>query len=148
MKVDLALENVKRLFLDSGAVIYYVERNPSYLAVMDRIFDSLDGQQFQAVTSPVTLAECLVLPIRENDIAKQQVFTEILTLPEMADFVGIDAGIANQAAIMRVRYNFKLPDALQIATAIASNCDGFLTNDIQLKRVVELQILVISELEI
>ncbi|MEA5567068.1 hypothetical protein [Anabaena sp. UHCC 0399] len=36
----------------------------------------------------------------------------------------------------------QLPDALQIATAISSGCDAFLTNDAALQRVLELRILV------
>ena len=47
---------------------------------------------------------------------------------------------------MRARYNLSLTDALQIATAIQSDCDAFLTNDLQLKRVNELSILVVTEL--
>lgn len=58
----------------------------------------------------------------------------------------INSEIALLAAEIRVRYNLKLPDALQVATAIQSNCDAFLTNDLQFKKVSELSILVISEL--
>ncbi|MGD1716710.1 type II toxin-antitoxin system VapC family toxin [Dapis sp. BLCC M172] len=58
----------------------------------------------------------------------------------------INSEIALIAADIPARYNFKLPDALQIATAIHSNCDAFLTNDLQFKKVSELSILVISEL--
>jgi predicted nucleic acid-binding protein len=47
-----------------------------------------------------------------------------------------------------MRYNLQLPDALQIATAISSGCDAFLTNDAALQRVIELRILVVSELEL
>ncbi|MGL5942119.1 MAG: type II toxin-antitoxin system VapC family toxin [Waterburya sp.] len=49
---------------------------------------------------------------------------------------------------MRVKYNLKLPDALQITTAIETGCDSFLTNDKALKRVTELRILILDELEI
>jgi predicted nucleic acid-binding protein len=148
MKVGEALRGLNRLFLDSGPVIYYIDANPEYLRVMDSIFEGLNSKQIRAVTSPVTLAECLVLPIRQDDPEKRQVFVEILTSLEMADFVKTDAAIAQRAAEMRVRYNLKLPDALQIATAIASNCDAFLTNDAQLNRVMELRVMVISELEV
>jgi predicted nucleic acid-binding protein len=103
---------------------------------MDSIFDCLNSEQIRAFTSPVTLAECLVLPTRQNDSEKRQVF------------VKIDIPIAQHAAEIRVKYNLKLPDALQIATALVSNCEAFLTNDVQLKRVTELQVLVISELEV
>ena len=107
---------------------------------------SLQPRCHPVSASPVTLAECLVLPIRQNDSEKQQIFVEVLTSAEMADFVKTDAVIARRAAEIRVQYSLKLPDALQIATAISSDCEAFLTNDVQLKRVIELQVLVISEL--
>lgn len=148
MKIDVAFKNIDRLFLDSGAVIYYIDANPDYIALMDYIFDSFDAQKIRAVTSPITLAECLIIPIREKNLAKQQKFIDILTLPEMADFININADICIQASKLRVKYNLKLPDALQVATAIDSRCDAFLTNDKQLSRVSELQVIVIEELEI
>lgn len=56
--------------------------------------------------------------------------------------------IATKAAEIQARYNLKLPDAFQIATAQNAGCDGFLTNDADLKRVTELQIIVLKELEV
>jgi hypothetical protein len=32
MKIDAALQNVNRLFLDTSPIIYYVEKHPTYLA--------------------------------------------------------------------------------------------------------------------
>lgn len=147
MKVRDALQGLTRLFLDSSPVIYYIDANPEYLKVMDCIFEELNLERVRAVTSPVTLAECLILPIRQKDSEKQQIFVEILTSPALADFVKTDTAIAQRAAEIRAKYNLKLPDALQIATAIASKCEAFLTNDVQLKRVMELRVLVVSELE-
>ncbi|WP_416670565.1 type II toxin-antitoxin system VapC family toxin [Egbenema bharatensis] len=46
-----------------------------------------------------------------------------------------------------MKHNLKLTDALQLATALEAGCQAFLTNDTQLKRVTELKVLVISELE-
>ena len=43
-------------------------------------------------------------------------------------------------------YNIRLPDALQIAAALAAGCEAFLTNDGGLKRVSEIKVLVVSEL--
>ncbi|NEP03796.1 MAG: PIN domain-containing protein [Okeania sp. SIO2G4] len=58
----------------------------------------------------------------------------------------IDEDIGKLAAQIRAKYNLSLTDSLQIAVAIQSKCEAFLTNDLQLKRVNELSILVISEL--
>jgi predicted nucleic acid-binding protein len=37
--------------------------------------------------------------------------------------------VSQKAADIRVRYGLKLPDALQIASALVAGCDAFLTND-------------------
>lgn len=147
MRVKAAFKQVNRLFLDSAPVIYYVDINPDYLVIMDVVFDFVESGKVRVVTSPVTLAECLVLPMRQNNLLKQQQLIDIITSPETAEFVVITSEIARCAADIRARYNLKLPDALQVATAIVSNCEAFLTNDTQLKRVTELQVLVIEELE-
>ena len=86
MKVSDALQGLNRLFLDSSPVIYYIDANSEYLSVMDSIFDGLNSWGIRAVTSPVTLVECLILPIHQNDLEKQQIFVEALTSLEMADW--------------------------------------------------------------
>lgn len=148
MKVDSVLSGINRLFLDTAPVIYYVEQHPQYFVLMQPIFRSLSRGDFVAVTSPVTLAETLMFPLRDSNPQQQQVFTEVITTAAFTTFVAIDAGIAVKAAQLRVQYSLKLPDALQLATAIVSGCDVFLTNDFQLKKVAELQVLVVDELEV
>jgi hypothetical protein len=58
--IEESFEGVTRLFLDSAPVIYYVERNSRYFAIVDVIFELIFDGSLMAVTSPVTLAECLV----------------------------------------------------------------------------------------
>lgn len=148
MKVSDALQGLTKIFLDTAPVVYYIEANPGFTAVVDAVFTQLDQGQFQAVVSPVTLAECLVFPRRLGQVQLEQAFVEFLTNTEGIEFVVLDATIGQIAADFRVRYNLKLPDALQVATAISAGCDSFLTNDGQLQRVTELQILVIGALEV
>lgn len=62
-------------------------------------------------------------------------------------FTPITAEVGQQAAELRVLYNLKLPDALQIAVAMTAGCEAFLTNDARLKRVSELRLLVLGEFE-
>ena len=59
----------------------------------------------------------------------------------------ITSEIARIAADIRARYRLQLPDAFQIATALDAGCQAFLTNDAQLKRIAELKMLLVSELE-
>lgn len=48
-----------------------------------------------------------------------------------------------QAAQLRARYNLTLTDALQVAVALETGCDALLTNDLTLKKVSELGIIVL-----
>ena len=52
----------------------------------------------------------------------------------------ITANIIEQATDLRVRYNFKTPDAIHLATAIEENVDVFLTGDRALTRCVEVNV--------
>jgi len=148
MKIADALSPITRLFLDTAPVIYYVERNPAYLLVVDEVFDRIDAGTLPAVTSPVTLCECLVVPFRTHQVAVQQDFLDLVVAGQGISFVLTDATIARNAAELRARYRLSLPDSLQVATALAVGCDAFLTNDSALKRVTELTILVLDELEV
>ena len=56
--------------------------------------------------------------------------------------------IADKAAQLRAQYNLRTPDALHIASAIESGCQALLTNDLGIKRVTELRVLVLDELEL
>jgi predicted nucleic acid-binding protein len=62
-------------------------------------------------------------------------------------FVEKNPDFAEKAAELRARYNLSLLDAFQVAAAIAAGCDAFLTNDDALKRIPELNIVVLSELD-
>jgi predicted nucleic acid-binding protein len=147
MKIGDAFQGINKVFLDTAPVIYYVEATPGY-AVVAPVFQLLSQGSFEAVVSPVTLAECLVMPIRLGQAKSQQDFIDMLTNTDEISFVPITASVSQKAALIRVRYGLKLPDALQVATALVAGCDAFLTNDAALQRVTELRILVLSALEI
>lgn len=139
------LDTVHLIFLDTAPVIYFVEKNPSFSPKVQPIFDRLDDGKLKAVVSPITLAECLVLPYKLDEPKVAQIFTDLLVNSQSVLFCPIDERIADKAAELRVRYNLTLTDAFQIATAIQAGCEAFLTNDVELKRVTDIPILIVSE---
>ncbi len=86
----------------------------------------------------------MIHPYRLGDNDAVEMFSTLLV--RQMDFVPIEATVASQAAELRARYNLSLPDALQCAGAIRAGCDAFLTNDIALKRVTELNVVVLDEM--
>ena len=141
------LDTVRQIFLDTAPVIYLVEKNPEFAQKVQGVFSRLDDGKLKAVVSPITLAECLVLPYKQRNADIAQLFTDLLVNSESVLFYPIDETTADKAADLRARYNLSLTDALQIAVAIQAECDLFLTNDADLKRISEIPILVLSDAE-
>ena len=148
MKVAEALQDVSRIFLDSAPVIYYFEKNPTYHRVIAAIFAEIDAGTIKAVTGPVTLAECLVQPYRLGQTTLQKEFADFIVSGRNTLFTNIDQNITMQATDLRARYNIALLDALQFGVALATGCDTFLTNDTVLRRVTELKIVIVGDLEL
>ncbi|MBI3649433.1 MAG: PIN domain-containing protein [Acidobacteria bacterium] len=148
MKITDALQNITQLFLDTAPVIYYVEKNPSYIDLVKTVFDHIDSGLLTAVTSPVTLAECLVEPYRSGAIQLQVDFSDLIVYGNHTIFTSINQESARQAAELRARYNLTLTDALQVSIALGTGCQALLTNDNTLKRVSEISILLLNELSL
>ncbi len=147
MTIGEALSGVTRLFLDTALVIYYVEQHPEYLEKVSFVFERLDAGNLIAVTSPITLAESLILPDRTNNKQLRQDFLDLLVYGASTEFARIGEQASVKAAALRAQYNLSLLDALQLAVAIIANCEAFLTNDLQLRCVTEIQVLALQALD-
>lgn len=148
MKISDALSSIKVLYVETAPFIYYTERYPVYVAKMRSVFLRIHQSQLEIFTSTITLTEVLTKPLKAGDKALVNAYHEMLENTQNIIIVPVDNTIANKAAELRAQYNLKTPDALQIATAIESGCDAFLTNDLGLRRVNEVKILVLDELEV
>ncbi|NET91135.1 MAG: PIN domain-containing protein [Kamptonema sp. SIO1D9] len=142
---DEALQGVKSIFLDTAPVVYYVENHPRFADGVEGVIKKLDSKELQGIISPVTLAECLVYPLKSQDEKIQQEFVDFLLRHQSIKMIEIDTGISLSSARLRAKYNLKLLDALQVATAIRSGCEALLTNDDQFRRVSELQVLMVED---
>ncbi|MFO7678874.1 MAG: PIN domain-containing protein [Chloroflexota bacterium] len=144
MSLENALSGLSTIFLDSAPVIYYVERKRPYFKQLLPVFKLLDDGLLTAVTSPITLAECIFYPYKQNNPQLAAKFRLLLTQGPNTHFKPTNDTIADQSAQLRARYNLGFADALQIATAVHTGCDAFLTNDAKLQRVADLQIIVLE----
>lgn len=144
MTLDEVLKGVKIVFFDTAPVIYYVENHPLFADAVEEVIDKLD-EGLQGVISPVTLAECLVNPLKNHDRKLQRDFIDFLLRHRSITMVDVDPKIGFLAARLRGQHGLKLLDAFQVATAIHSGCDALLTNDDQFRRISTLQVLVVED---
>ena len=143
-----ALSGVTRIGFDTSPIIYFVEASPAYDSIVTDIFQRIDGGQVFGITSSISICEVLIAPIRDGNDELHAAYKDLLINSSHFETTPITADTAELAALLRARYKLRTPDALQIASAIESNCEVFLTNDLALKRVTEIRVLVLDELEL
>lgn len=136
------------LCIETAPYIYYIEGHPHYAAKMDAIFAFIEAQEIQIYTSVLTLTETLVKPIQRNDEAVVNAYRALLTDTSPIHLMPVTPPIAEKAAYLRAQYNLRTPDSLHVALAIEMGCEAFLTNDKGIKRVTDLVVLVLDELEL
>lgn len=146
MKLNDALRNVSLLAFDTAPIIYFVEANPTYDHLVTTIFERIESGEIIGITSVISLCEVLIYPIRNRNLILKQKYFDILQNSPNFFTKSINSNIAETAAGLRANYNLRTPDALQIAAALENGCDAFLCNDKGLKRVAELNILILDEL--
>lgn len=147
MKISDVLPAVRRLYIETTPLIYYVEANPTYITKMDAILKVVENGPLEVCSAVITLMEVLVHPLRAGNAALAQQYRDILVNNDDLKLLPITIHIAEVAADLRARYGLRTPDALHIAAAISAGCDTFLTNDSSFKRVAEIGVLVLDELE-
>jgi uncharacterized protein len=114
------------IYLDTVIVIYAIEGIPALRTrALTRLQAAMNAGD-DLVTSDLTRAECLVKPIRTGDNLLQADYLAFLNQTLVVDHT---ADVFNRMAAIRAATNYKIPDALHLATAVHHQCDSFLTND-------------------
>ena len=119
-----------KIFLDTNPVIYFLELDDTYYDAMERFF--IENKSARYVTSVVTVAEYFVMPFRDDEEDRIRFFNSFIEEMDV-DILDVNRSIAEKAAQIRAIYrSFKAMDSLQLAAAVISGCDLFLTNDLKL----------------
>lgn len=148
IKLDAALSPINNLGFNTAPIIYFIEANPNYDRLVTEIFERVGQGRLFAFTSVVTLTEVLVQPILKSNQTLEQQYRQLLLFSPNFFTNSITPEIACRAAELRAKYRLRTPDALQIAAALEAGCEAFLCNDKNLRRVVEIEILVLDETEL
>lgn len=134
------------VYLDANILIYVVEGLFGFGAVVYDITRAIAGSDFHAVTSELSLAEVLVVPFRTGNDEDEATYMTMLSGRETIRVQPVESGILLDAARVRAETGSRLPDAIHLATARATRCDVFLTNDIRLRAPADVTIVTLAEL--
>jgi len=145
--VSDALRGVVKIGVDSAPIVDFIEQTPGVFDVGPEIFAAIDRGPLTGATSTVSLTETLVFPMQAGNLKLTDAYREFVQGDGVTfTLLPVTAEIAESAADFRARYNLRTPDAIQIATALSAGCDAFLTGDRQLRRVTELNVLMLYDL--
>lgn len=136
------LRRFKTVGLDSNIFSYQFHQDPTYGPITKQIFDLLSFNKLHAATSFITLAELLSIKAPLPKI--KQLESLFLRTPNLEVFE-VNHDVAAGAAKIRREYGLRLPDAIQLATAIVSRQQAFISNDSRLKRVKEIKIIILDD---
>jgi predicted nucleic acid-binding protein len=137
-------KNTKVIGLDTAPFVYYIEDAAPYADLLHPAFSLLENHRLRAVTSTVTLAEILTKPFAEKKYGLVDEIQFTLRTFSTLFMVNVDERLAEAAALIRARYAIRLPDALQLAAALQGEATLFLTNDKRLRRVDDIEVLLLS----
>jgi predicted nucleic acid-binding protein len=97
------------------------------------------------MTSVLTLLEIAIKPLRlgrpEIADAYEALIGDITNLA----IKNVDVRSARIGAELRATYGLRTPDSLQIAACVANGAEAFVTNDRRLRRVKEIDIVVLDD---
>lgn len=135
----------KKAYFDENIFIYAVEVVAPWAAESNTIFSGLKSNEFSAVTSNLTLSECLVKPFKEKRLDLASIYRQVFLPRTYLNIAPIDDKILILAARLRAETGLKLPDAIHTATAQIQGYNAILTNDIGFKRIPGLEVFILSE---
>jgi predicted nucleic acid-binding protein len=146
MNLSDELLRLQTIFIDTAPIIYYIEAHPQFGPLAREVVNSFSSGKLLALSSVITLAEVLPKPVENGNVELAQKFSTFLKNGKNIRLLEITASVAELAGNLRGRYpSLKALDAIQIAVSISAGADAFVTNDIGLKKIDELNVIVLKE---
>ncbi len=114
------------LLVDSAPIIYTLEAHERFAERYASMFQRHAAGELQLAVTTITIAEVLAGPLKAGEEALAMRYRAVLETWRVVD---LNSDIAESAARLRGQYGLKLPDAIQLASALAINADALVTHD-------------------
>ena len=143
---SLILPTSGSVYLDANGFIYSVERIEPYRTRLEPMWQAAQTGHIEIVSSELTLLETLVKPLQAEDTELERLFRSLLNSREVR-LMPATPPIWEHAARLRATIpGLKTPDAVHAATAFSAGSAIFLTNDPGFRRISDLPVTLLSEI--
>ena len=114
------------VLVDTAPIVYVLESRAKLASRFAPLFAAHAQDRLALAVSTVTIAEVLAGPFSAGEEALARRYRGVL---ESWRVVDLTSELAEQAARLRAKYRLKLPDAVQLASALAIDADALVTHD-------------------
>jgi predicted nucleic acid-binding protein len=106
-------------FLEASALIYLMDGEPAWAAVVKRELQSMAVGQLNLpiALSRLSVLECRVGPLKRGDQASLNRFETFFGQPDL-QWVELTASVVERATTLRATHGLRTPDALQAACCL------------------------------
>ena len=120
------LDQGATVMVDTAPFIYVLESHPQWADQFVGLFEAAAKGDLTIALSTITLAEVLTGPFKAGQTALAKRYEKALSQYKV---IAVSAAIAALAAQLRARYRLKLPDAIQLASALDIGAAALVTHD-------------------
>lgn len=131
--------------LDTNIFVYQFEKHPRFGPRTNAIFKLLASGQLKAITNIISLIELLSISAPEEKIDGLQ---DLYQRTPNLETVDVSWVVVRETAKIRREYGFRLPDSIQLSTAMSSKADIFITNDKRLKKFKGIKVTLLTEFKL
>lgn len=126
------------VLVDTAPIVYVLEAHRQLAPRFRPLFDLQAAGDILFAVTTTTIAEVLTGPLAAGEEALAKRYRAVM---ESWQVINLTADLAESAARFRAALKLKLPDAIQVASAIAANADALVTHDRDFSRVKALAIM-------
>jgi predicted nucleic acid-binding protein len=126
------------VLVDSAPIIYFLEGHKQFGPRFQPLFEAQSLGHVRFAVTTIAIAEVLTGPAQADD---DELVRRYRTILESWHVVDLTPDIAEVAARLRTSLRLKLPDAVQVASALSINAAALITHDRDFSRVRTLQII-------
>ncbi len=126
--------------VDTAPLIYVLDGDTRFAPRYLPVFEAAERGDISVVLSSVTVAEVLVGPLLGGDEPLAQRYLDAMNDTPNWTVWPVDLDVAQRAARIRAQTGLRLPDAIQVATALASGSSALVTHDRDFLRIGDVRV--------
>ncbi len=144
-KFENLIKNKEVIGMDTNIFIYQFQAHPKYSLLTNQLFLLLERKKVLLNTSFISLIEVLSFPGLKDKKNLSELYETFLLHTDSLKVIYPNLSITKKTIELRKKYKFSVPDCLQIASAWDTKSKIFITNDEKLKKVEEVETVLLGD---